>query len=258
MCAAVSWGERSNMRSRACMLTSVCDTWRASVPSLRMLCMGPCSSLFTMPRDRSSTALRCFLSRSPIFFSAFSSSMERMSSALPLNRLMVGTVSRLSRHASKLACSSVRSVRASSAARARAPLLASTTSRRSSTLKTRWDPSSSFTSASTLRGTLMSNRRRMPPTLSEAGASVSRSFLASTGSSEEDATKTTSLFSVASMSSSISPISMSQSGKSFLSSSARGRLRFRMRIFLHPLLAKCFTSRRDILPAPTIRMRASL
>mmetsp|Transcript_10740 Transcript_10740/g.18417 ORF Transcript_10740/g.18417 Transcript_10740/m.18417 type:complete len:237 (+) Transcript_10740:150-860(+) len=106
MCAAVSWGVRSNMRSSACMFTRVCDTARASVPSERMDCMGPCSSLFTMPRDRSSNALRCFLSSpSPIFFRAFSSSIIRISSALVRKRLMVGTVSSESRHASKLPCS---------------------------------------------------------------------------------------------------------------------------------------------------------
>mmetsp|Transcript_19497 Transcript_19497/g.23356 ORF Transcript_19497/g.23356 Transcript_19497/m.23356 type:complete len:229 (-) Transcript_19497:1081-1767(-) len=192
LCAASTSGLRSNIFSSACMLTRVSLTAVASVPSLRKHCIGPCSSLFTIPRERSSSAFRCFfvkLSSPPIFFNAFSNSALRMSSAFPRSRLMVGTVSSESLQDSKACCSCFKRPRASSAAFARAPLFNSTTSLRSSTLYKRACGPKSFTSAATFLGTAMSNSRLTPPTPSVASSIFAKSALQMSGSSEEAAKK---------------------------------------------------------------------
>ena len=80
--------------------------------------------------------------------------------------LMVGTVSKESRQASKVSCSWSSSCRASSAAFLRSSLFLLTTSFKSSTLYTR-PLTASLMSGAMLRGTLMSKNRRRPPTFSE-------------------------------------------------------------------------------------------
>mmetsp|Transcript_52468 Transcript_52468/g.114518 ORF Transcript_52468/g.114518 Transcript_52468/m.114518 type:complete len:203 (+) Transcript_52468:298-906(+) len=169
---------RENMRSSAVMFASVASTASASELSQRSAAIGPCSSLFTMPLLSSSTALACFLvSPSPSLPIAFSNSPARIASALLRRALMVGTVSRESRHASNARSSSFSSSSASAAAAARLSLLAATTSLRSSTLYTIALPSSSLQSGATLRGTEMSTRRRMPPTMSGRAGMPSMSAL---------------------------------------------------------------------------------
>mmetsp|Transcript_8105 Transcript_8105/g.20475 ORF Transcript_8105/g.20475 Transcript_8105/m.20475 type:complete len:411 (+) Transcript_8105:239-1471(+) len=242
---------RSNIFSSACMFTSVSPTSLASVPSLRSACMGPCSSLFTMLLLSSSTALSCFfVSPSPNLVIALSSSLARMSSALLRNRLMVGTVSSESRHASKDACSSLSITAASSAARSRAPLFNSTSSFRSSTLYT-MVLGSSPQLASTLRGTAMSTSRRWRPTGSPAGAIPARSSLVMM-MPVDAAVKITSCDAASVLKSSMSAILMFTSGKSAASSSTRPRLRLTMVISVQRLDARCLTSRRLMVPAPTI------
>jgi hypothetical protein len=78
------------------------------------------------------------------------------------------------------------------------------------------------------------------------------------GSSLELATKIVSAASTLESNWSMRPISISQSGNSAASSSARGSERLRIFIFLQFLDERCFTSNRDILPAPIIKMFASL
>mmetsp|Transcript_12859 Transcript_12859/g.33012 ORF Transcript_12859/g.33012 Transcript_12859/m.33012 type:complete len:241 (-) Transcript_12859:259-981(-) len=212
---------RLYMRSSAAMFSNVSLTAAGSEPSQRSAVMGPCSSLFMMPRLSSSSAFFCFLvSPSPIDFIAFSSSAVRMSSALLRSALMVGTVSRLSRHDSNAAISSISSASASIAAWRRAALLACTTSFRSSTLYTT-APSTSLMSCAMLRGTLMSTKRRCPSATPQ-GAMPAMSTFSSSSVSLPLAANTRSAASVASMSLSIRWISMVTSGKSAASASARG------------------------------------
>mmetsp|Transcript_11333 Transcript_11333/g.31566 ORF Transcript_11333/g.31566 Transcript_11333/m.31566 type:complete len:366 (+) Transcript_11333:215-1312(+) len=236
------------------MLTSVCDTCAGSVPSDRSACMGPCRSLFTIPRLSSSTAFICFLvSPSPSLPIAFSSSVARMVSALPRSRLIVGTVSNESLHASKPACSCASSSRASSAARSRASLFASTSSFRSSTLYA-IVLASSPQSASTLRGTAMSTSLRFPSTHADATGMDARSSLV-TMTPVDAAVKMTSCSAARGRNSSISASLMFASGKSAASSSTRPALLFTMVISVHRLDTRCLTRRRDIVPAPTIITR---
>mmetsp|Transcript_16543 Transcript_16543/g.53987 ORF Transcript_16543/g.53987 Transcript_16543/m.53987 type:complete len:427 (+) Transcript_16543:6053-7333(+) len=252
------WSSRSNIASSACMCRMARFTCIGSVPSERSDCMGPWSSLLTMERVHSSTVFLCFLvSPSPMRPIALSSSADRMVSALERSRLMVGTVSSESRHDSNASCSSARRPSASRAAAARAALFASTTSRRSSTLNTCATSPSSLTSASTLRGTAMSKRRRVPPTASPRGGIPSRSALRMRGSSEKAAVKMRSASSTQRIISGRSSTRMSISGKSALSASAEAAERFTMVMVLHFLELKCFTSNRDILPAPTMHTLAS-
>ena len=71
----------SNMSSKACMLTKVCATAALSLPSDRKACIGPCKSLFTIPRDNSSKTFLSLLDNSPlILLKAFSNSCDRMRS----------------------------------------------------------------------------------------------------------------------------------------------------------------------------------
>mmetsp|Transcript_11423 Transcript_11423/g.42320 ORF Transcript_11423/g.42320 Transcript_11423/m.42320 type:complete len:408 (+) Transcript_11423:67-1290(+) len=248
------WSFKSNMVSRACMLTRVWDTSLGSVPSDRSACIGPCNSLFTIPRDSSSTAFICFfVNPSPSLSIAFSSSAARIISALFRSRLIVGTVSRESRHASNCACSCVNSSRASSAARSRLSLFSSTSSFKSSTLY-KIVFSSSPQSASTLRGTAMSTKRRDPPTDAFAGAMFARSaFVMITPVLA--AVKITSCFSACARKSSISASLMFASGKSAMSSSTRPALRLTMVISVHRFDTRCFTRSLDMVPAPTIITR---
>mmetsp|Transcript_6178 Transcript_6178/g.17437 ORF Transcript_6178/g.17437 Transcript_6178/m.17437 type:complete len:341 (+) Transcript_6178:118-1140(+) len=244
----------------ACMLARVTSTSLASVPSHRRACMGPCSSLFMIPRLSSSRTLRSFFDiPSPILFSALSSSKVRIASALVRSFLMVGTVSRLSLHASKAVCSSTSSASASAAACARAFLLASTTSFRSSTLYT-MAPSASSMSFAMFRGTEMSKNRRTPPTLPPPGAApmAATSLLPTRMDSDPEAANTTSASSTLRISSGTRANSKSTSGKSAASSSQRGMERLTTVILVHPLDCRCFTSSRVIFPAPMMQIRASL
>lgn len=69
-------------------------------------------------------------------------------------------------------------------------------------------------------------------------------------SAEPDAAKMVSQSAMQAMRSGMRRTSNSTSGNSSRSASARGRLRFRTVTRPTPLLARCFTSSRDILPAP--------
>mmetsp|Transcript_13172 Transcript_13172/g.48032 ORF Transcript_13172/g.48032 Transcript_13172/m.48032 type:complete len:311 (+) Transcript_13172:253-1185(+) len=242
------------MRSRACMLSMVSRTASTSLPSFtRRPCIGPCSSLLTMLRLSSSTALRSFLERSPSLFSVLSSSPTRMASALDRSRLMVGTVCRESRQALNCCRSSRMMYSASLALRARASLLAATTSLRSSTLNTRAS-SSSAREGHTLRGTEISTYMRSGREHSSRSATMS---LVYSRSSEPVEVKTTSLAAVHSSRSSIRWMSKVAAGKSAASCSARGRERLRRTKEVTPLEMACLTRRRDMVPAPMMHSLAS-
>mmetsp|Transcript_3775 Transcript_3775/g.9533 ORF Transcript_3775/g.9533 Transcript_3775/m.9533 type:complete len:411 (-) Transcript_3775:678-1910(-) len=249
---------RSNMFSRACMLESDSPTEAGSLPSQRSACMGPCSSLFTIPLLRSSsTRLSFFESPSPTLFMAFSSSVRRMSSALLRSFLMVGTVSSESLHASYPFSSSTIKVSASAAAAARCALFASTTSFKSSTLKAR-ALSRSLMAGSMFLGTEMSKKRRVPPTVASGHAGIAAtSSLVIRIESELEAAKMTSDSATLCIRLGESSKVNSTSGNSSCSSRHRGMLRFTTVILLHPLDERCFTSSLDIFPAPTMHTRQS-
>mmetsp|Transcript_23350 Transcript_23350/g.51246 ORF Transcript_23350/g.51246 Transcript_23350/m.51246 type:complete len:203 (+) Transcript_23350:353-961(+) len=112
-----STSDNWNMRSNASMLANVWPTASGSDPSHLNAVMGPCNSLLTIALLSSSTAFSCFLDKpSPSLLTTFSNSDARMLSALLLKALIVGTVSRESRHASNARCSSRSRTSASAAA----------------------------------------------------------------------------------------------------------------------------------------------
>ena len=231
------------------------ETEAASEPSDRSDCIGPCSSLLMIPRLSSSSTLRCFLfSSGPMALMALSTSPFRMASALARSFLIVGTVSRLSRHASNAHRSCSSSALASSAAARRASLLASTTSRRSSTLYA-FTLGRDATSVATLRGTAMSNTRRTEPTAWDGGARPAMLAAVSSGSSLDEAVKMTSAWAAASRRSGDSRMVMLASGNSAARASALARLRLTRVMAVQPLDTRCLTSSRVILPAPTMQTR---
>mmetsp|Transcript_25628 Transcript_25628/g.80229 ORF Transcript_25628/g.80229 Transcript_25628/m.80229 type:complete len:359 (-) Transcript_25628:262-1338(-) len=216
--------------------------------------MGPCSSLFTMPRLRRSTASRSLLESLSSLPATFCSSAARKSSAFFCRALMAGTAPRLSCQPRYFAFSSASRISASRTSRWRMAVLRATTALRSSTLYEA-TPSRSLVSRSTLRGTEMSTNMigRSWPTFS-----CSSTSLVTKASSEDVDVNTMSLWRTRSQHSSMRPIWISMSGYSAASASMRGRERFRRMALEMPALFRCVSSSLVILPAPMMRIDASL
>mmetsp|Transcript_2707 Transcript_2707/g.11022 ORF Transcript_2707/g.11022 Transcript_2707/m.11022 type:complete len:209 (+) Transcript_2707:2716-3342(+) len=115
-------------------------------------------------------------------------------------------------------------------------------------------PASSPQSASTLRGTAMSTRRRLPSTHADAAGIVARSSLVMI-TPVDAAVKMTSCSAASGRNSSMSASLMFASGKSAWSSSTRPADLLTMVISVHRLDTRCLTRRRDMVPAPTIITR---
>mmetsp|Transcript_13620 Transcript_13620/g.42631 ORF Transcript_13620/g.42631 Transcript_13620/m.42631 type:complete len:274 (+) Transcript_13620:1003-1824(+) len=198
-----------------------------------------------------STASRCLASRPLSLPPTFASSAARMASALACSLPMTGTKSSVRCHAMKPSSSDASNASASSTERRLLAWFFATTAFRSSTLYA-LTPASSLHCSSTLRGTEMSTSisRR------SAGITASSPSLVTMQCVAPVDVKTASHVRSASSSASMPSHETATSGNCAASSCERSSPRLSRRTAVIPLDARCVSSSRDMVPAPTMQIDA--